>query len=388
LTGLCPRIYKKKVSKIIKIVLLNFDIIINKFDVKVVLLGMKKYTIFLAISAVFLLSGCSLGGSSTGSMSGVLKSQDGGAKWEVKVNVDEKKNISAVDVLSLTVSPIDSKIVYIGTMNSGVFVSKDGAESWQQLNFPPTKNYALALNPKDGKTIYATGFFQSRGKIYKSENGGVDWKEIYTEPDNGAVVVSLALDKNNPDVLYAGNSAGLIFKTADGGKSWKNIFSASGAVTNIVFDSSSDSSVYFLVFNQGMMATKDGGASLIKLDDNMSKLKKGTNVFSLKTDPNVSGVVYAGLNGDIIKSADFGENWSSVNTLNNAKSSGDLSIRAMDINPQNSNEIIYSSAQAVYKSVDGGVQWSTFQLETSKIVGTLKYDPENPGTLYLGLRTK
>lgn len=350
---------------------------------------MKKYTIYLSIAAIFLLSGCSFPGSSGGgSMSGVLKSQDGGAKWDVKVKVDEKKNISAVDVLSMAISPIDSKIVYIGTMNSGIFVSKDGAESWQQLNFPPIKNYALALNPNDDKTIYATGVFQSRGKIYKSENGGVDWKEIYTEPDNGSVVISLAIDKKNPEVLYAGNSAGLIFKTVDGGKSWKSIFSAGGPVSSIVYDASNDYFVYFLVFNKGILETKDGGASVIKLDDNISKLKKSSGIFSIETDPNKSGVIYAGLNGDIIRSADFGENWSSVNTLNNEKSSSDLSIRAMDINPQNSNEIIYSSAQAIYKSVDGGVQWSTFQLETSKIVGTIKYDPTNPGILYSGLRAK
>jgi len=356
--------------------------------VKIILLGMKKYTIHLSIAAVFLLSGCSLTGSSSGSMSGVLRSQDGGAKWEVKVRVDEKKNISAVDVLSMVISLIDSQVVYIGTMNSGVFVSKDGAENWQQLNFPTTKNYALALNPKDGKTIYAAGVFQDRGKIYKSENGGVDWKEVYTEPTTGTIVVSLAISKNNPEILYAGNSAGLIFKTVDGGKSWKSIYSASGPVTSIAYDASNDSLVYFLVFNQGILETKDGGTSIIKLDDNISKLKKGTGIFSIKADPSISGVIYAGLNGDIIRSADFGENWNSVNTLNNAKSSSDLSIRAMDINPRNSNEIVYSSAQAIYKSVDGGVQWSTYQLETSKIVGAIKYDPTNPGILYSGLRSK
>jgi photosystem II stability/assembly factor-like uncharacterized protein len=349
---------------------------------------MKKYTIFLVIAAIILLSGCGLGRSSGGSMIGVLKSQDGGVKWEVKIKVDEKKNISAVDVLSIAVSPIDSQIVYIGTMNSGMFISKDGAGSWQHLNFPPTKNYALALNPKDDKIIYTTGVFQNRGKIYKSENSGVDWREVYTEPATGIVVVALAIDKNNPEVLYAGNSAGLIFKTIDGGKSWKSIFSANGPVTNIAFDSSNSNIAYFLVFNQGILETKDGGASVIDLDDNINKLRKGNGVFSLKSDPNISGVIYAGLDGDIIRSADFGENWGSINTLNNEKSSSDLSVRTMDINPKNSNEIIYSSAQAIYKSVDGGVQWSTFQLETKKFAGALKYDPQNPGNIYLGLRSK
>jgi photosystem II stability/assembly factor-like uncharacterized protein len=348
---------------------------------------MKKYTILLVILLILLLSGCSFGRSS-GSMNGVLKSQDGGENWEVKVKVDEENNISAVDVLSIAVSPIDNKIIYIGTMNSGVFISRDGAETWQQLNFPPTKNYSLALDPGDGKTIYATGVFQDRGKIYKSENGGTDWKEVYTEPTSGVVVSSLTMDKNNPEVLYAGNSEGLIFKTMDGGKSWRSIYAASGPVTGIAIDASNDYFVYFLVFNQGILETKDGGVSVVKLDENINKLEKGTGIFSIKTDPNVSGTVYAGLNGDIIRSIDFGENWSIVNTLNSINPTSDLSIRAIDINPKNSNEIIYGSAQAIYKSLDGGVQWSTFQLETSKFVGAIKYDPINSGTLYLGLRAK
>lgn len=191
-------------------------------------------------------------------MGGVLKSTDGGEKWESKVKVNEKQDISAVDVLSLAISPFDNSVIYIGTMSSGIFITKDAAETWQKLNFPPTKNYSLALNPKDGKTIYAAGVFQDRGKIYKSDNEGTDWKEVYTESSSGAVVTSLAIDKVNPDVLYAGTSAGLVLKTIDGGKSWKNIFSAGGPLTGIEFDASNDYIVYFLVFNQGISLTKAG----------------------------------------------------------------------------------------------------------------------------------
>lgn len=348
---------------------------------------MKKYKNLWALAAIFTFCGCSFGGSSS-SLGGVLKSTDGGEKWESKVKVNEKQDISAVDVLSLAISPFDNSVIYIGTMSSGIFITKDAAETWQKLNFPPTKNYSLALNPKDGKTIYAAGVFQDRGKIYKSDNEGTDWKEVYTESSSGAVVTSLAIDKVNPDVLYAGTSAGLVLKTIDGGKSWKNIFSAGGPLTGIEFDASNDYIVYFLVFNQGISLTKDGGASIVKLDDNISKAQKGSSVFSIKADPNISGVVYAGLNGGILRSADFGETWNNLNTLNSAKQSSSLSIRAMDINPRNSNEIIYSSAQAVYKSIDGGVQWSTFQLETKRFAGALKYDPLSPSNIYLGLRTK
>lgn len=344
---------------------------------------MKKVALspFLLTSLLFL-SGCDLSQPQS-SVGGVLMSEDKGITWEVKADLDEDKNITSLDILSIAIDPQNSQIIYIGTRKNGIFSTKNGAESWEKIDFPPIKVYGLAMNPSSSSIIYTSGVWQGRGKIYKSENKGIDWKEIYTEPADGTVVTSLAVSHSDMQTLYAGTSGGTIFKTVNGGNSWENIFKAKNAVTGIDFDSSSDKIIYFEVFNQGILRTKDGGGNTEDITKNTKAVIKSDKIFSLESDPYHSGVLYAGLSGGIIKSSDFGDSWEKINVLG---SSEEFPVRAISVNPENSNEIVYSAAQAIYKSSDGGKQWSTFQLETDKIVGVIKFDPVNPSNLYAGLR--
>ncbi len=345
---------------------------------------MKKI-IILIIAAVFL-SGCSLAGNSSLSSGSILKSTDGGQNWEAKVKIDDNKNIAGANVLSIAIDPRDSQIIYIGTKEDGIFMTKDGAGLWEKLNFPPIKVYGLAINRFNSQNVFVLGVWQGRGKIYKSENGGTDWKEIYTEPADGTVITALVASPFDSRVLYAGTSEGAVFKTTNGGESWSNLTKASGAATNIVFDAASADIVYITVFKGTILRTRDGGKTFSDLAKNIQggkSLRSASQVFAVAADPLNTGILYAGLDEGVIKSADCGETWNPLNVLESSKG---FPARAIAVNPQNSKEIIYSSAQAVYKSIDGGVQWSTSQLQTSKIVSVIKYDLQNPGTIYLGLK--
>jgi len=336
---------------------------------------------FLLLPLVFL-AGCSVNKSSNSS-GAVLKSADNGKNWEVKANAGGERTIAALDVLSMAVDSRNGQTVYIGTRKNGIFATKNGAESWEKMDFPPIKVYAVVLDPSNPDILYASGVWRERGKIYKSENGGAEWKEIYTEPADGTVITSLNINKSQAQILYAGTSEGMVFKTADGGGSWKNIFKAPGAVTGIEFDYSNNEVVYFAVFNKGILRTKDGGKNLENLAENFKKAGARSDVFSIAVDPNNSGTLYAGLKGGIIKSADFGDNWEEVNVLESSKK---FPVRAIAVNPKNSRQIIYSAAQAVYNSTDSGEQWSTFQLETKGVIGIIKFNPLNPDILYAGVR--
>lgn len=334
---------------------------------------------------VILLSGCSIPGNSDSSAGNVLKSSDGGKNWELKVKIDEEKNIAGVNVLSMAIDSRDSKTVYLGTKEDGIFVTRDGGESWKKLNFPPVKVYGLALDRFNSPVIYATGVWQGRGKIYKSQNSGEEWKEIYTEPANGTVIISLAISTQNSQALYAGTSEGAVFKTVNGGETWVNLTKAQGPVYGIVFDPANDDIVYFLVLKKAVLRTKDGGTGFEDLVKNIAggKLLGSGQVFSLAADAHQSGIVFAGLDNGIIKSTDFGDTWNPLNVLESSK---EFPVQAIAVNPLDSKELIYSAAQAVYKSIDGGVQWSTTQLQTNKVVNAIQYDPANPGVIYLGLK--
>ena len=343
---------------------------------------MRKIILSFLLLPLIFLAGCSANKSSN-LMGGVLKSADKGETWEVKADAGEGKSIVSLDILSMMIDSENNQVIYIGTKNHGIFKTENNAEIWEKLNFPPIKVYAIVLDPSNTNIIYVPGVWEGRGKIYKSENEGAEWKEIYTEPASGTVVTSLNIDKNNSQILYAGTSEGMIFKTVDGGKNWKNIFKAKGAVTEIELDSSNNQVVYFGIFNKGILRTRDGGEKLEDLAENFKEAGVKSEVFSVTADPSNSGMLYAGLNGGMIKSLDFGDSWKEINILESSKK---FPIRAIAVNPENSRQIIYSAAQAIYKSVDSGEQWSTFQLETNGIVEVVKFDPIDPNNLYAGLR--
>jgi len=357
----------------------------------------KIISLAFCFCLAFVFSACSFGGSGTTSSTSTsvqtqtgsfIKSFDGGKNWENKVKIDDTSNIGLTDILSMEIDPSDTNVVYIGTEKDGLFVTKDGGENWEKLVFPLTKIYGLAVDRNDGRTIYASGVLDKRAKIYKSTDQGKNWTQIYTEPVNDSVISSLKISEKDPKLLYSGTSDGMIFKSTNGGQSWRNLTKVSGPVVNIVFDAANDSAVYLGVLKGTIFRTLDGGGKiedLGKLD--LNKISEGKffnfNVYSIEADPKDSGVLYIGTDSGIFKGTDFGAKWKEINILESSKK---FPVRAIAVSPQNLNEILYSNSGVIYRSVDGGKSWLTFQLTTEKTVDIIKYNPQNPNIIYAGLR--
>jgi photosystem II stability/assembly factor-like uncharacterized protein len=349
----------------------------------------KMFKVGFVLAAVFFLSGCSIpslgiGTSTTGNQS-FLKSSNGGSTWEPKMKIDEKKNISVANILSMQVNPQDPNIIYIGTADNGLFVSKDGAETWSNIKFPASV-YGLALNPQNPQIIYASGVLKGRAKIYKQEGEGQEWKEIYTEPSDGTIISALAIDRTNPQILYAGTNAGVIIRSADGGNQWINLKVSTTQqktpVNGIAFDAGNSAHVYFSLFKNGLYETTDG-INVNSVNDKIGNVKNGGVVYNVFSDPYFGGVVYLGMSNGILRGTNGGNNWESLNLIESSKK---FPVRAIAINPKNSKEIIYAAGNALYKSTDNGAHWTTFQLNATKGVSVIKYDPIDPNKIYAGFR--
>lgn len=348
---------------------------------------MKNYINLIGIFLVAVIfSGCSLVPSSTSkpgtvvTASSVMKTSDGGKTWEPKSRTVDKVNLATLDVLSMAINPYDGKNIFAGTAKGGIVKTDDGGENWNFLNFPAGKVYGLAIDSMQSSTIYATGVWQEYGKIYKSVDSGKEWNEIYTAPAKGPLVISLAMDKFNPKILYAATSDRQMMKSLDGGGSWQNIFTAPGPVTKISLDSAKVDLVYFLVQNGDVLKSTDGGKTHISIS---GKIRGGTE--TIETDPMNPDMIYAGGRNGLFRSKDAGENWEEIKILNDANVSP---VKAIAINPNNSGEIMYGASQAVYKSIDSGQTWSPVQLETKKTVSVIRYNAYEANSLYLGLRDK
>lgn len=347
---------------------------------------MKKYLIIVSVlvAAIFL-SGCSLSGSKTAPnlmpTATVIRSDDGGTTWNPKVKVDDKKTIAGIDVLSMAINPNYPNIVYLGTEANGLFVTKDNGETWVQVPFA-NKVYGLVFDPQNPDIMYGSGIFNKRAKIYKRLQEGQDWKEVYTEPSEGTTIASLVIDKTNPQILYAGTSEGTIIKTTDSGTTWVNLKKAEAPVVSITFDAASSAHIFFGVFQKGVLETKDGGTTIEDVTKKFDPIKNISSIYTVVADPYLGGVVYVGTGEGIFRRAADGT-WSPINIIESSKA---FPIRTITINPKNSKDIMYSSAKAIYKSVDGGAKWATFQLDTVKEISILRYDPTDSLKIYAGLR--
>ncbi|HLB51110.1 MAG TPA: lipoprotein [Patescibacteria group bacterium] len=340
--------------------------------------------IFLAIFALIFLSGCSLGTTATGA-GGVFKSTDGGRTFEQKVAMSDEGTISGVSVLSMVVDPADNSTIYIGTMEHGIFVTHDGGQMWEPITFPPQKVYGFAIDPTNTEVLYATGVWQEQGKVYKSEDGGVSWKEIYVEPGDGTVPTALALHPRNAQTLYVATSAGIVVRSVDGGASWQHVYEADGPVTTLTFDTVDPSIFYLAIFQKGIVRFRADGTQAENLTKNISSVKDGTSaIYAIAADPQQSGVLYVGTDHGIFKSTSFGDQWEQVPIIG---SSREFPIRALAVNPLNPEEITYNAGRAVYTSVRGNAtQWSIAESSAGKLVDEILYDPLDATMIYLGLR--
>jgi photosystem II stability/assembly factor-like uncharacterized protein len=287
----------------------------------------------------------------------------------------------------------NSKRVTIGTRENGIFISENGGDVWKELNFPPTKTYGLVSDWNRPERLYATGEWQGRGKIYKSEDRGGKWDEIYAEPNTGTVITMLAQSPKNSATLYAGTSAGVVFRTTDGGQTWGSLESVGAPALSLAFDASGDT-FFILASGKGIFRSRDGGATFEAIPgasknsrdsrDRDALTKTSPEATSIATDPSRSGTLYAGTKTGLFRSSDFGDAWEEISVIESSKK---FPVRAVAVNPRNSNELMYSAALAVYRSIDGGKTWSVYQLNADRAVGTIRYDVSDSNVIYLGLRT-
>ncbi len=347
---------------------------------------MKKYLVYtIILVAALTFSGCSLVGSgSTRDIGGVMRSTDSGITWEIKNKVDEETSISAVDVLTIIIDPVETDTVYLGTKDKGILISEDNAEKWRKFSSPTESNvYGLAINYFNNKTMYASGTASGRGKIFKTENGGETWSEIYTEPADGTYITAISMNPNNPQNIFVGTNRGVILRTSDGGANWDNLHSAGGAISKIIFSEDGKNNIYFLVYQNKILLADENGLNFREMERKSGNTDLPT-IYSFDIDKNKNGTMYIGTERGLYRSNNYGESFEELDII---ASSREFPIRSVIVSPFNSNEIIYSAAQAIYKSSDGGEEWSTFQMNTSKSISDIEFSTSSPNLIFAGFRS-
>jgi len=343
--------------------------------------------IMMSLLLVLILSGCTIGfntGTETGTIDGgIYRSLNKGTSWEQKTliqTVGSRRSFSSVDILSLALDPQDNKAIYASGVENGLFYSYDSGESWQIASSLGRINVTnVAVDPVNKCVIYAT----AGNKIYKSVDCSRTWSVIYFDNDLTASITALVIDFGNNSNVLMGTSRGEIIKSSDQGASWQTLNKFGSPVNKIVISPVNAKVIFVGSLLRGIFRSSDGGLNWVDLKD---KLKSADNdgtfrdLVMIKAD---KPTVFLATNFDLLKSTDTGETWSKIDLI---IEKARIKTNTIAVNPFSTNEIYYATDTTFYRSLDGGENWTSKKLPSSRAGYKLLIDPKNPNVIYLGVR--
>lgn len=277
---------------------------------------------------------------------GVWKTTDYGRTW--KPIFDDQPTGSIGDVV---VAPSNPDVIYVGSgeglqrpdlsVGDGIYKSADGGKTWVNTGLKEAQQIGgLAIHPKNENIVFAAALGHPYGPnaergVYRTTDGGKNWQQVlYIDANTGAIQV--ALDPNNPDVVYADMWAG-----------------RQGPWENGAWNGS----------ESGLFKSTDGGSTWKKLTNGLPTTAQGLGRIGFCIAPTDSRRLYAsvdaGKEGGIYRSDDAGESWRRIQTDNRLWGRGS-DFAELKVDPANE-DIVYSANVVTWKSVDGGANWKAFR---------------------------
>ena len=147
---------------------------------------------------------------------GVYLSENFGITWT---------QVLTVASWGITIDESDTSIVFITTKTNGVFRSLDGGHTFAPSNLglgslTMGRTAKVTIDPTNTRVMYVGSEAHGGGAVYKTYDRGNHWSAVNEGIENVAVF-ALAMDPNEPSVLYVTGPEGT-YKTTSGGESLKD----------------------------------------------------------------------------------------------------------------------------------------------------------------------
>ena len=295
---------------------------------------------------------------------GNFLSEDGGKTW-----VDASRGYTGAQVRALAVDPNEPGRV-IAAARSGIFVSYDGGSNWTGLSYPPVDSMdwnAVAIDPADLQHIVAETNWDN--VLVNSRDGGLTWKRAFSLGELRVGWHAIAFVPSEPNIVYAGStgyySAGSfdpsqpgkgIYISKDGGDSWSpinNELSQDASVYWLAVDPNNPQVVFAATSNHGLLKTADGGDDWQVIQGGLPE--RGATIVAI--NPADPANILAGFERKALYlSMDGGQTWQpSARGMN-----PEAQISSIVFDPSSAGKVVYAadSFGGVYRSSDGGRTWS------------------------------
>ncbi len=232
--------------------------------------------------------------------------------------------------------------VVVAATSAGVFRSSDGGRTWAVRSAGlPALNVTSVAGPS--WRLYAG---LEGGGLWRSVNGGV-WEQA----DAGigdANITDVAVDPNNPRIVYAGTANDGAFFSNNGADGWIRPGSGLPEIPFVDFEfSPGDSQHIFAAGAGGLFESLDGGQT-------WADQVTGTTVFRrIRFDPNEPETVYVATTNGLIR-RNAGEDTFALVAAFRAQNTTDIVV-----DPLNS-DVLYAASIDIglLRSVDRGATWA------------------------------
>ncbi|OSZ81109.1 hypothetical protein CAP36_07690 [Chitinophagaceae bacterium IBVUCB2] len=299
-------------------------------------------------------------------------------------------------------------------------VSLDQFKNMKARNIGPSgmsgRIVAIDAVHKNPSIIYLGA---ASGGIWKTENGGADWKPIF---DDQPIlnIGSLAIQQSNPSVVWAGTGEGNprnslnigegIYKSLDAGKTWKRMgLEKTRNIHRVIIDPNDPNTVYAAAIGnpyaqhteRGVYKTTNGGETWSRI----LFVNDTTGCAELVMDPSNPNKMIAsmwqhfrqpwrmtsgGAGSGMYITIDGGKNWKRLTKQDGMPDGhlGRIGIAFARSMPSRVYAKIEATKNGLYKSDDGGFNWQLVNNNAADVTDRPFYyqeiyvDPKNENRIY------
>jgi photosystem II stability/assembly factor-like uncharacterized protein len=214
-------------------------------------------------------------------------------------------------LIALTESPRQEGLLYTGSDDGVMHVTKNGGQQWDKLDWPskvPDNSYVADMEASQfaTNTVFAVFDNHKQGDfkpyVYRSDNNGKRWKNITGDLPLRGSSYAIAQDHINKDLLFVGTEFGVFF-SQNAGKNWVQLKSGlpTIAVRDIVIQRR-ESDLALATFGRGFYILDDYSP----LRENATQVKKQqANLFPVRRSFQFVEHNPLGLPGKSMRGADF-----------------------------------------------------------------------------------
>lgn len=278
--------------------------------------------------------------------------------------------------LCLAVNPKDPRIVYTGGVN--IWRTPDQGSNWVLVSHwygglsKPMVHADIhdLVYSATGDTLYAT----HDGGIDFTRDGGASWKNI-TDGMSITQFYRIGTCEAKPDLIIAG--------AQDNGTSYRTngkwLHGQAGDGMDCAIDPNNPSRLYASVYDGSFSRSTDAGKNFTTMVNASITKQSGAWVSPIAIDPNNTNVIYCGFT-DLWKSDLYGDpsSWKKISNFQTGNT-----LRSIAVSPSNPNYIYCANLSTIWRTTNGGTNWTMIQSNSDASITSLSVHATNPEILYV-----